>query len=79
MTAANRIARSYPPEVNLVEPWTAWKQKSPQVGLGIPWVRFRLRVLLGRQLGLLGLLELFFAEIRPVFRAGHCLLGAGGR
>jgi hypothetical protein len=59
LTAANRVGRLYPPEVELLESWTAWKQKAPQVGVGVSQVRLRLRVLLSGQLGLLSLFELF--------------------
>lgn len=71
MTTANRIGWVYPPEIELAESWTAWQQKSPQVGFGIGFVRLRLRVLLSGQLGLLSLLEFFFVEIGLVVRAGH--------
>ena len=42
VTTANRIGRLYPPEVELLEPRTAWKQESPQVAIGIHQVRLRL-------------------------------------
>lgn len=71
LTTANGITRLYPPEVELLEPRTAWKQKSPQVGVGISPFCLRLRVLLSGQLGLLSLLELFFVEIGLVVRASH--------
>lgn len=71
MTTANGVGRLYPPEVELLEPRAAWKQKSPQVGLGINLVCLRLRVLLSGQLGLLSLLELFLMGILLVIRAGH--------
>lgn len=77
LTTANRVGWLYPPEVELLEPWAAWEQKSPQVGTGIDRVRLWLRVLLSGQLGLLGLLGLFFLEIGLVIWAGHRSLGTG--
>ena len=71
MTTANRVSRLYPPEVELLEPWTAWKQESPQVTIRIDKVYLRLRVLLSGQLGLLSLFRLFFLEIGLVIRARH--------
>ena len=77
MTTANGVGRLYPPEVELLEPRAAWKQKPPQVGLGIKLVCLRLRVLLSGQLGLLSLLELFLMGILLVIRAGHRSQGNG--
>ena len=74
LTTANRVGWLYPPEVELLEPRTAWEQKSPQVGIGIDRVRLWL---LGGQLGLLGLLGLFFLKIGLVIWAGHRSLGTG--
>jgi len=71
VTTANCVTRLYPPKVELLEPWTAWKQKSPQVGVGIKLVWLRLRELLSGQLSLLSLLELLFMEIGLVVRASH--------
>jgi len=71
VTTANGVSRLDPPEVELLEPRAAWKQKSPQVGLGIAFVCLRLRVLLSGQLGLLSLLELFLMRILLVIGGGH--------
>lgn len=78
MATSDGVGRLYPPEVELLEPRTAWKQKSPQVGLGIKPVSLRLRVLLGGQLRLLSLLEFFFKGLLLVIRAGHRSRGNGG-
>jgi len=77
VTTADGVGRLYPPEVELLEPRTAWKQEPPQVGLGINSVCLRLGVLLSGQLGLLSLLELFLMGILLAIRAGHRSLGNG--
>lgn len=77
MTTAKRVVRLYPPEVEPLEPRTTWKQKSPQLGVGIMLLWGGLGILLSRQLSLLSLLE-FFLEIGLVTGAGHRLLNAEG-
>lgn len=71
MTTPYSVRRLHPPEVELPEPRTARKQKTPQVSIEIGLLRRRLRVLLSGQLSLLSLLELFFLGIGRVTRAGH--------